>query len=143
MRRFAMTAAALALAAAGLAAAPQAASAAPAGAYGCPGSQIDSYANVYGGVTYGHTLLYYSSANGGTNCAVYVTSHNVGKVRYMGVDIQRGTKTNGGIAPLPQDYGNYSQYAGPVSVTNADGYCVLLSWIDYNATGGSGWVHCK
>lgn len=98
--------------------APQTASAAP--SYSCPGHEVATYRHYWktGGPTYGYTHLYYSSANGGTNCIAYVPSLDVGTKRYMGLEFRF---TAGG-----RNYGDFAYYAGPVVATNMDGKCVYF-----------------
>ncbi|WP_433890461.1 spore-associated protein A [Streptomyces sp. CA-111067] len=124
MKKFTTGAAALSLALGGLLVAPQVASATtaqPAGAYGCAGSQVGKY-RLYNSSnrTDGYAYLYYSSASGGTNCAVYVTSVSRGTARYMSVQLF------GPGDQAPDDVGTYTQYAGPVRVTGTNGHCVSV-----------------
>ena len=90
MRRTLATAAALTLSFTGLgvATAPGAfAATAGASEYGCPGSLIDTYNTPASGEVWGQLRLYYSSANGGTNCAVLLAKKYYGKSHYMEVGI--------------------------------------------------------
>ena len=147
MNKLGMGTAGLTLALGGLLLAPQVASATtaqPAAAYGCSGTQVGSWAlsRVKGGTVYGHAYLYYSSASGGTNCAVYVTDYKVGTKRWMDIDM---SKT--GQAPIA-DVGNYAQYAGPIKLTQTDGHCMILGWSDsppgtgFTTSGGVNGVAC-
>ncbi|MFF1833776.1 hypothetical protein ACFVXE_06175 [Streptomyces sp. NPDC058231] len=121
----------------GLATAP----AAGAAGYGCGGSLIDQY-NIKdsAGSTWGTINLYYSTANGGTNCAVNVTKKYVGTPHHMEVHLFQGSR-------VKNDSGTYSQYAGPVSLTGTDGDCISVSGEVDDPAGNSvaaGWsdVHC-
>lgn len=68
--------------------------------------------------------LYYSSANGGTNCASLVAKKFAGPRHYMSVGINVS-----GRSGYKEDEGQYSSYAGPVSQTGTDGHCInLLLW---------------
>ncbi|GAA3818788.1 hypothetical protein GCM10022206_66380 [Streptomyces chiangmaiensis] len=127
----ALLASALAFAGLSLVGAP----AAHASGYGCSGSLIDSYAvrtNGGTGTRYGTLYLYYSTANGGTNCAVTVDTYFGTSVKkYMEVYIWRcvaGT-TAGQFCDSDQsanDTGNYYSYAGPRSVTGTASRCIMV-----------------
>ncbi|AYL37322.1 hypothetical protein ACG2OD_17560 [Streptomyces sp. PDY-4] len=124
MRRTLATAAALTLSftALGVATAPGAfAATAGASEYGCPGSLIDTYNTPASGEVWGQLRLYYSSANGGTNCAVLLAKKYYGKSHYMEVGINITGSSNNKL-----DYGAYSYYAGPVTVTSTNGHCIDL-----------------
>ncbi|EFL40079.1 hypothetical protein ACFTZ8_35545 [Streptomyces fungicidicus] len=124
MRRTLATAAALTLSFTGLgvATAPGAfAATAGASEYGCPGSLIDTYNTPASGEVWGQLRLYYSSANGGTNCAVLLAKKYYGKSHYMEVGINITGSSNNKL-----DYGAYSYYAGPVTVTSTNGHCIDL-----------------
>lgn len=138
-KKLGTVAAGVALAVGGGLLAPQMASAAGAQAtatnYGCPGSQIDTYplyepSSTTAVVGYAH--LYYSSANGGTNCAVYVTSVYPGVYREMYVSLE----ANGPSYRQDTDLGNYVKYAGPVTLTHTDGWCVDIDMYDTPPVGG-------
>lgn len=109
-----------------------AASARPASGYGCSGTVVDTIrvSRTAGGPLYGYGYLYYSSENGGTNCAVYVTAMDVGVKRWMGVDIQKT-----GLAPVVTDNGYYGTYAGPVAVTGTNGHCITATFWDEPPSG--------
>lgn len=137
MRKFGIAAAGLALALGSAVLAPQAASAAtaqPDGAYGCAGSQVGTYTLNYNGAVWGHAYLYYSSASGGTNCAVYVTAQHVGTKRLMDVWMRFHNDLHGGV----EDNNYYAFYAGPVRLTNTDGRCLDVGYDDTNPTTGTG-----
>ncbi len=130
MRRSIGYAAAIGMAVAGLnlAAAPSAF----AGAYGCPGSQIGAY-NLIGtnNEVWSTAYLYYSSAGGGTNCAVLVAKKFAGTRHPMkiGIRIGNGTRT--------EDEGNFHSYAGPVSKTSTNGRCITLSLSEEDPRNGN------
>lgn len=125
----------------GLVAAPTA-SAAVQGAYGCAGSEIDTY-NIKDtdGSVWGTLHLYYSSANGGTNCVVNVARKYSGQRHLLEVSIRQGDRFK-----KQEDY--FYEYAGPVSLTSMDGHCVTVSgWVTAPNNGkavGDQWanVHC-
>ncbi|MFE9600488.1 hypothetical protein [Streptomyces hokutonensis] len=131
-----------AVAAGGLVAAPSA-SAAPAGAYGCAGSEIDTY-NIKDtdGSVWGTIHLYYSSADGGTNCAVNVARKYSGQRHMIEVVISDGSRTDAD----KNHY--YYEYAGPVSLNKMSGKCVTVSgWVTSpsgSKSVGDQWanVHC-
>jgi hypothetical protein len=114
-----------------------AAPAAQAAGYGCDGTQIDSYAvKTSTGTTYGYLYLYYSSANGGTNCAVTVDTYfGSGVKKWMEVNIYRcvaGKKAGQRCDIIDtfdgsnSDFGNYYSYAGPRSVTGTASRCIMV-----------------
>ncbi|MFH8493641.1 hypothetical protein [Streptomyces coeruleorubidus] len=124
MRRLLATAAALGLSFTGLsvATAPGAFAATESAAeYGCPGSLIDTYNTPASGEVWGQLRLYYSSANGGTNCAVLLAKKYYGTTHYMEVGINIS-----GSSDTKLDSGAYSRYAGPVTVTRTNGHCIDL-----------------
>ncbi|WP_410567817.1 hypothetical protein [Amycolatopsis sp. cmx-4-61] len=91
----------------------------------CPGTEIHDYglpkplSNSIGEQA-GVLRLWYSSANGGTNCAkVY---DNVSGSHPMSVSIRTERMTT----PVT-DSGTYSTYAGGVVVTHTDGLCIYVS----------------
>ncbi|MFF7451310.1 MULTISPECIES: hypothetical protein [unclassified Streptomyces] len=116
------TSAALALSVTGLsmATAPGAFAATEAAAeYGCAGSLVDTYNSPATGEVWAQLRLYYSSANGGTNCAVLVAKKYYGDLHYMEVGINISGSSNTKL-----DSGAYKYYAGPVSVTSTNGHCI-------------------
>ncbi|GHD20226.1 hypothetical protein GCM10010313_52410 [Streptomyces violarus] len=124
MRRMLATAAALGLSLTGLsvATAPGAfAATESAAAYGCAGSLVDTYNTPASGEVWGQLRLYYSSANGGTNCAVLLAKKYYGTTHYMEVGINISGSSNTKL-----DSGAYSHYAGPVTVTQTNGHCIDL-----------------
>jgi hypothetical protein len=125
------------------------ASAASASAYGCSGSQIDSYAvrtSWPSGTIYGHIYLYYSSSNGGTNCAVVVATSagGYGVQKPMDIWMYRCAESTENtpctfINPRSEDNGNYYYFAGPVKQTNADNHCIFVQAnIKYNSKSAYG-----
>ncbi|WP_328449503.1 MULTISPECIES: hypothetical protein [unclassified Amycolatopsis] len=67
----------------------------------------------------GTLRLWYSSANGGTNCAKVTSDGN--NPRSMSVSIR--TETSATVT----DSGPYSTYAGGVVLTGTNGHCIYLS----------------
>ncbi|KJK56416.1 hypothetical protein [Saccharothrix sp. ST-888] len=108
---------------------------ASASSYGCSGNLVDTYdikTNGGTGTKYGELNLYYSSANGGTNCAVAVDTHfGSGVTKYQGVWIWRCTagSSAGDFCEYDQsdyDDGTFAWYAGPATVTGTAGRCIRL-----------------
>ncbi|MBJ6639685.1 hypothetical protein H4K36_20780 [Streptomyces sp. DHE7-1] len=130
MRRTIATLATLGLTVAGLSLAT--ATNASAAGYGCSGSQIDSYNTTANGDVWATAYLYYSSANGGTNCAVLVARKYAGVSHYMTVAINKS-----GSSTWKGNDGAFSSYAGPVTVTGTDGHCINLKFAEDN---GGLWV---
>lgn len=102
-----------------VAVAPQAEAASP-----CPGSRVGKY-QLYGGgevpdhFRHGHIEVWYSSANGGTNC-VLVYDDVAGKHwMTVGVRLSNSLKTR-------SDSGRFYTYAGPVKLTKTKGKCISL-----------------
>ncbi|MFI6647059.1 hypothetical protein ACIBI8_05445 [Streptomyces sp. NPDC050529] len=90
-----------------------------AGGYGCSGSLVHTQNLLVSGKVWSTGYIYYSTANGGTNCIVLVAKKYAGTPHYMyvslSVDGRSGTK---------KDEGRFSSYAGPVTQTNTNGHCV-------------------
>ena len=91
----------------------------------CPGTEIHNYglpkllSNSLGEQA-GVLRLWYSTANGGTNCAkVY---DNASGSHSMSVSIRRENMTT----PVT-DSGTFSTFAGGVVVTHTDGLCIYVS----------------
>lgn len=112
-----------------------AAPAAHAAGYGCGGSLIDSYdvrTNGGTGTKYGTLYLYYSTANGGTNCVATVDTYfGTGVKKYMEAYIWRcvaGSKPGQfcGTDQDDHDTGNFTSYAGPASVTGSASRCIRV-----------------
>ncbi|WP_406313280.1 spore-associated protein A [Streptosporangium sp. NBC_01639] len=87
--------------------------AAPASAAGCSGTHLDNWP-----ITGGYISVWYNSSTG-KNCAMTYTN-KPGKKQYIRVDIS--TMTGKPVT----DAGNYTTYAGPVSVY-AKGQCIEIS----------------
>jgi hypothetical protein len=86
----------------------------------CTGSRIDSMPLKAGSASAGRAELWYSAANGGTNCVIVYD--NLAGSHVIGAYIDRGNA--GGWDK--SDVGTYQYYAGPISLTNMSGTCV--SW---------------
>ncbi|WP_100839609.1 hypothetical protein [Kitasatospora fiedleri] len=116
----------------GISLAPQASAA---DTYGCSGSLVGTYdlkTDNGTGTKYGELYLYYSSANGGTNCAAAVDTHFAsGVTKYQAVYLWRcvaGTHA-GDFCSYDQsdsDDGNFTWYAGPAKVTGTANRCVMV-----------------
>ncbi|MDO0934664.1 hypothetical protein QQY66_24380 [Streptomyces sp. DG2A-72] len=117
---------------------------ASAAGYGCSGNLIDTYdVKTSGGVKYGVVYLYYSTANGGTNCAVTVDTYfGTSTTKHMAIFIGRcaAGSVEGQSCSQDQytsDSGRYTSYAGPRSVTGAASRCVTLNGVIHNPSGTS------
>ncbi|MFF8989706.1 hypothetical protein ACF09H_07085 [Streptomyces sp. NPDC014983] len=127
--------------------------AASAGTYGCGGSEIDSYAvKTNGGTQYATVHLFYDSSTK-RNCAVNVATSagGYGTSGFMLLHLAECsgiTLSSCTDSPITtdDDGGNYSYYAGPVSVPAA-GHCILVSasreYNGVNAGTQHGPVHCS
>ncbi|MFF7447570.1 MULTISPECIES: hypothetical protein [unclassified Streptomyces] len=130
--------AALALFIGGLVMAPTASAA----GYGCSGNLIDTYdVKTSNGVKYGVVYLYYSTADGGTNCAVTVDTY-FGTRKHMAIFIDRcaaGSVAGRSCASdqYDSDSGNYITYAGPRQVTGSANRCIKLNGVIHNPSGSS------
>lgn len=106
----------------------------------CPGYRLE-WKNLRNaaGQAMGHVELWYSPANGGTNCVV--TYDDVSGSNNMKAEVQ----LMGGS--VRRDAGYYGGYAGPVTVTGADRKCVWfygeLDRFGIYYTYASGWGHCS
>jgi hypothetical protein len=79
----------------------------------------------------------YLDYNGSQNCVVTIKTRNVGIPTYTEAWLFRQSDGSGG-----DDHGNFSYYAGPVSVP-APGTCVRWGGADDTLNGwDSGWSHC-
>ncbi|MGW1711407.1 hypothetical protein ACWCP8_39780 [Streptomyces sp. NPDC002206] len=112
--------------------------------YGCSGNLIDTYdVKTSNGVKYGVVYLYYSTANGGTNCAVTVDTYfGTSTSKDMSIFIGRcAAGSSAGSSCFQDQYtsdtGNYSWYAGPRSVTGTANRCVTLNGVIHNPSGSS------
>ncbi|MER5682243.1 hypothetical protein [Streptomyces sp. NPDC002205] len=117
---------------------------------------IDTYdVRTSGGTKYGVINLYYSTANGGTNCAVVVDTYwGTGTTKNMIANIWKckaGTTPGGSTCPIDtqdNDNGYYSSYAGPVTVTGTAPRCISVWGTIWNpsdtndANGHAVAVHC-
>ncbi|WP_409470910.1 hypothetical protein [Streptomyces sp. HC307] len=119
----------------GMAIAPTASAA----GYGCSGNLIDTYnVKTSSVVKYGVVYLYYSTADGGTNCAVTVDTYfGTSTTKHMAIFIGRcaAGSTPGSACSQDQytsDSGNYTWYAGPRSVTGTANRCVTLNGVIHN-----------
>ena len=109
----------------------------------CPGSLVDTYtpANTLGD-TQGSLKLYYSSANGGTNCVMLFD--NAPGSHSMTVTLRRSDLNYQG-----SDSGVFETYAGGVLVPSTNGRCVFVSGVLWMGTHSvdrfsvsKGPVHC-
>ncbi|WP_405796439.1 hypothetical protein [Streptomyces sp. NBC_01506] len=115
---------------------------ASAAGYGCGGSLVGQY-NIKGSdnSTWGTINVYYSSASGGTNCIVNVAKKYAGTPHGLEVHLFQGSRR-------ADDKGRYSQYAGPVSLSETNGDCITVSGEVSNPSGSTvaigKWsnVHC-
>lgn len=90
----------------------------------CPGSVIGTYALTSGFATHpnARVKVYYSSANGGTNCAVLFD--NEAGSHFMRVTIASNPERPANSA---SDYGTFASYAGAVGIRGTDGDCVWIT----------------
>lgn len=98
-------------------------------ASGCPGSLVGTYyLKQTNGTVMSTARVYYSSANGGTNCVTNTAGLYYGKVTQLSATIERNNLTG-----RKSDMGDYRYYAGPVTVTGTNGRCIN---IDVSASNG-------
>ncbi|WP_411082658.1 hypothetical protein [Streptomyces sp. cmx-18-6] len=91
-------------------------------ASGCSGSLVGTYKlKQTNGTVMSTARVYYSTANGGTNCATNTAGLYYGKVTQLSVAIERGNLTG-----RQSDLGDYKYYAGPVRVTGTNGKCINI-----------------
>ncbi|WP_371597561.1 hypothetical protein [Streptomyces sp. NBC_00564] len=109
--------------------------------YGCSGSLIETLSvKTLDGTKYGELKVYYSSANGGTNCAVTVDTRFSGTFKHMDAWVAR-CATNSTVSlcnwdKADPDSGTYQYYAGPVSITQTASRCIRAEgWIENPTTG--------
>jgi len=102
----------------------------PPGSSPCSGTLIDHYHRFNNAVT---IYLYYSSANGGTNCAWAQKETRRGTADYMDIWIGRCSTGNPSRCSLEDnitwsepDYGYFRYYAGPVQITATAGRCIAI-----------------
>ncbi|MFK0101677.1 hypothetical protein [Streptomyces sp. NPDC091040] len=93
---------------------------ASASGYGCSGSVVYSKNLMVESKAWSTAYLYYSSANGGTNCAVLVAKKWAGTRHFMHISIQLSGVDSG----LKKDEGQFTSYAGPVTLTHTNGHCI-------------------
>lgn len=81
----------------------------------CPGSLVGTY-------QVGDSAqmkVWYSPANGGTNCIKTTSSKSSDRYMYVWAALTDGTQIN-------SDEGRYKYYAGPITLTNTAGKCLSL-----------------
>lgn len=81
----------------------------------CPGSLVGTY-------QVGESAqmkVWYSPANGGTNCIKTTSSKTGDRYLYVWASIADGEQSN-------SDEGYYKYYAGPITLTNTAGKCLSL-----------------
>lgn len=116
MRRSIASLAVLATAMAGLIGLAPSASA---GDYGCAGSLVYSKDLLGEGGVWSTARLYYSPADGGTNCMVLVAKKYAGTKHYMSVSMSVD-----GRSGYQKNEGQFAWYAGPVVQKNTNGHCI-------------------
>lgn len=99
----------------------------------CPGSPVrGSPFKISGGR--GRVHLYYSAANGGTNCAW--VDNLTGKPREMAIHLSQTSD----YRHFSSNAGNFEKFAGSVRVTKLKGKCITLyAWVE----GGRGYESPK
>lgn len=115
---------------------------------GCYGSRLEVEPIMKGNVRLGQVELWYSRANGGTNCVL--TRNGTGSPATMAelwVDRDGNKRLTRGDG-YSKDYGTYPNYAGGAYQTRTDRKCVWfygsikVGGVEYwNSSGG--WVHCR
>ncbi|MFF6794491.1 hypothetical protein ACFY9C_36095 [Streptomyces filamentosus] len=86
----------------------------------CSGSLVGTYhLKQTDGTIVSTARVYYSSANGGTNCVTNTAVLYYGKLTQLNVWVGRHDGTG-----VVGDLDDYRYYAGPVSVTRTDGKCI-------------------
>jgi hypothetical protein len=105
----------------------------------CSGSRQEHLPLTSSGTVIGYVDLYYSSANNGTNCVRTVSAGpSVGVTKFMLAKVYRCTgragSTNcsdggGGFDRRDEDKGQFTSYAGPVSVTGTSGRCISFNGV--------------
>lgn len=91
----------------------------------CPGSLVDEFPKSMtnrAGQTAGRVELYYSPANGGTNCLIVRDGDNDDTRHFISATLRREDLSYRG-----EDSGNYKHYAGGVLVPQANGRCVYVT----------------
>ncbi|KUM85841.1 hypothetical protein AQI88_41520 [Streptomyces cellostaticus] len=69
---------------------------------------------------WGTLYVYYSSANGGTNCLVNKAVRYYGTPQTIRAFISGAGKSDNDSKP------DYKYYAGPVSITGTNGHCITI-----------------
>jgi hypothetical protein len=98
----------------------------------CPGYLLSGFpiTKHYDGSGILRLYVYYSSANGGTNCAILRTGGAwYGSGGDLRVEIWKSANARGNDAPWPDaawDDGNYRYYAGAVYITGTNGKCISV-----------------
>lgn len=96
----------------------------------CPGSQVsESPRSKTVGSSKITLYIYYSSANGGTNCAIARKSGSwYGKPTWLNLEIWRSDSAPSASWPYAAyDRGRYSYYAGAAYIQNTNGRCIDVS----------------
>ncbi|MEO3742091.1 hypothetical protein [Plantactinospora sp. B5E13] len=110
----------------------------------CPGSELSPHRDFFNGQV--SVFVYYSSANGGTNCAWAQKNVGRGTAQYLNVGIGVCPTGNPGFPCEPVDFDDdrnaWEYYAGPVRVDNTAGRCIMIwaEYLDQERTIGP--VHC-
>ncbi|MEU8262972.1 hypothetical protein AB0C02_20370 [Micromonospora sp. NPDC048999] len=111
----------------------------------CPGTELSPHRDAYGGAI--SVFIYYSSANGGTNCVWAQKNLNRDKSESMDILVGRCGTNNPGYPCEPivfdHDPGNFQYYAGPVKVTGTASRCIIVS-VTYRNLSSETWgpIHC-
>lgn len=111
----------------------------------CSGTRIENIPlrGINTGTYLGNTELWYSSANGGTNCVITHINVSGVKLAQAVLVVQRD-----GADSIENNSGAFTQYAGASYFTNTNGHCIKWSggiWanVDNDAAGSPNtWVHC-
>jgi hypothetical protein len=95
----------------------------------CPGYLLSGFTNPISRTSGSNTLklyVYYSSANGGTNCAIARKSGAwYGKPTDLSVTIWRSSGSPDDLWPYAAwDIGDYKKYAGAAYITGTNGKCI-------------------
>ncbi|MFP3118118.1 hypothetical protein [Streptomyces sp. Iso 434] len=83
---------------------------------GCPGTRVGTYSLS----TSSHIEIYYSPAQGGTNCVKTVSSKTSARYLYAQAALV-------GTGQVNSDEGLYRSYAGPIILTGTDGRCISVA----------------
>ncbi|MDH6189176.1 hypothetical protein EES44_24550 [Streptomyces sp. ADI96-15] len=81
----------------------------------CPGTRVGTYRLS----TSSHIEIYYSPANGGTNCVTTVSEKTSRRYLHVWATVVGTDKIN-------SDEGLYRSYAGPITFTGAAGHCISV-----------------